>query len=296
MSDIKLFRYSPKVSELKPEGVLLEKELQTVIEKNMQEFFGVTFLESEYAIDGGRMDSIGIDENNCPVIFEYKRGMNESVINQGLFYLDWLLDHRDSFELLVLKKLNSDVASKIDWSMPRVICIAGDFTKYDCGAIKRINGNVSLIRYKKYNDELLMFELINSNTVKPLVEVNTNKPTIKPTDKTFEEQYENASAKMREMYDELKEYTLSLGNDVTENILKLYTAFKKIKNFVTMEIYPAKILVNFKLNPANYNLTDSLRDISEIGHWGCGPLQYILKSEKDVEFVKELIQKAYEDN
>jgi hypothetical protein len=25
------------------------------------------------------------------------------VINQGLFYLDWLLDHRGEFELLIMK-------------------------------------------------------------------------------------------------------------------------------------------------------------------------------------------------
>jgi hypothetical protein len=34
------------------------------------------------------------DENGSPVIFEYKRSVNENVINQGLFYLNWLLDHR----------------------------------------------------------------------------------------------------------------------------------------------------------------------------------------------------------
>lgn len=50
----------------------------------MNIFFGVTFLASEYrTTDGGRMDSIGIDidENHCPVIFEYKRSVKENVIN-----------------------------------------------------------------------------------------------------------------------------------------------------------------------------------------------------------------------
>lgn len=51
------------------------------------------------------MDSLGIDENNYPVIFEYKRASNENVINQGLFYWDWLLDHKAYFELLVMKIL-----------------------------------------------------------------------------------------------------------------------------------------------------------------------------------------------
>lgn len=294
MSDIKLFRYSPKVSELKAEGVLLEKELQTVIEKNMQDFFGVTFLESEYVIDGGRMDSIGVDENFCPVIFEYKRSMNENVINQGLFYLDWLLEHKDSFELLVLKKLGIKTAEQIDWSMPRVICIAGDFNKFDEKAIKQINRNVSLIRYKKYNNEFLLFELLNSNTVKPLKEETSS--NTKSTDKTFVEQYEKAPSKMREIFDELKAYALSLGDDVSENTVKLYTAFKKIKNFATMEIYQAKVLVNFRLNPDDYKLTDTLRDVRTIGHWGCGDLQLILRSNAEIELAKELMQKAYEEN
>ena len=294
MADIKLFRYKQEVKELTASSVLLEKELQNVIEKNMPEFFGVTFLASEYMIDGGRMDSIGIDENNCPVIFEYKRSMNENVINQGLFYLDWLLEHKDSFELLVLKKLGTKVADSIDWAMPRVICIAGDFNKYDCGAIKRVKGNVSLIRYRKYNEEILMFELLNTNTVKNID--FDYKKTNKVVDKTFNEQYEKAPAKMKAIFDELKSYTMGLGDDVSENTLKLYTAFKKIKNFVTMEIYASKVIVNFKLNPDDYELTDSLRDVREIGHWGCGDLQMILKSEKEIAQTKELIQKAYEKN
>ena len=75
------------------------------------------------------MDSIGIDENNCPVIFEYKRSVNENVINQGLFYLDWLLDHKADFKLLVMDILGQEKADEIDWSMPCVICIANDFKK-----------------------------------------------------------------------------------------------------------------------------------------------------------------------
>jgi RecB family endonuclease NucS len=42
----------------------------------------------------GRIDSLGLDENGSPVIFEYKRTSNEDVINQGLFYLDWLMNHK----------------------------------------------------------------------------------------------------------------------------------------------------------------------------------------------------------
>ncbi len=295
MAELKLFKLGNEIKELKSSSATIEKELQNIIEKNMYEFFGVRFLQSEYRIDNGRMDSIGIDENNCPVIFEYKCHSNENVINQGLFYLNWLLEHKANFKLLVIEKLGIKEAEQIDWSMPRVICIAGDFNKYDEEAIKQINRNVSLIRYKKYDNDLLLFELLNANTVAPL-ETENEKTNKKQLEKTFKEQYENAPTKFKTIFDELKDFALSLGDDVSENTLKLYMAFKKIKNFATMEIYQSNIRINFRLNPDKYYLTNSLRDVRSIGHWGCGDLQLIIKSESEIELAKSLLQKAYDEN
>ena len=54
MADIKLFNINGKVKKYQSGNVTLEKELQTVIENNMETFFGVTFLASEYkTTDGG---------------------------------------------------------------------------------------------------------------------------------------------------------------------------------------------------------------------------------------------------
>lgn len=296
MAELKLFRLNGHVEELKSKSATIEKELQNIIEKNMQEFFGVRFLASEYRIDNGRMDSIGIDENNCPVIFEYKRTTNENVINQGLFYLNWLLEHKANFKLMVLETYDKKTAENIDWSMPRVICIASDFNKYDEEAIKQINRNVSLIRYKQYNSDLLLFELLNTNTVAPIESQTNERKPQSANEKTFIEQYNNAPIKFKSIYDELCEYALSLGDDVSQSTLKLYSAFKKIKNFCTMEVYQGKVLINFRLNPDNYKLTDTLRDVRNIGHWGCGDLQLILRDRSDIEKAKELILKAYENN
>ena len=74
------------------------------------------FLASEYTITEGRIDTLGLDENNCPVIIEYKRHSNENIINQGLFYLDWLMDHQADFKLLVMEKIGKAAADTIDWS------------------------------------------------------------------------------------------------------------------------------------------------------------------------------------
>ena len=109
MADIKLFRISPsKVQELQGKSATVEKSLQSQIESHMDEFLGIRFLASEYTTGrthSGRIDTLGIDENGSPVVVEYKRTLNENVITQGLFYLDWLMDHKAEFVLLVVKQL-----------------------------------------------------------------------------------------------------------------------------------------------------------------------------------------------
>lgn len=237
MGDINLFSINGKVSQLSPSSFQLERELQILIEKNMSAFFGVTFLQSEFSIPNGRIDSLGIDENNCPVIFEYKRSQNENVINQGLFYLDWLMDHKAEFKLLTIEKLGVEIANKIDWSIPCVICIASDFTKFDEHAVNQMQKNIKLIKYKKFRNELILFEQINSPSAKPVAEGNEGEIAAKKTaDKTFAEQLKGTSNEIREIYYSIRDFILSLGDDVSENQLKLYTAFKKIKNIVCVEI------------------------------------------------------------
>ena len=122
MSDIKLFQIGTSgVQELPGQSVAVEKSLQVLIEQNLEEFLGVRLLASEYSTGkthGGRIDTLGVDENGCPVIIEYKRALNENVINQGLFYLDWLLDHKAEFILLVMKRLGQPAADKVEWARP----------------------------------------------------------------------------------------------------------------------------------------------------------------------------------
>ena len=135
-----------KAMKISRKEIKLEKELQCLIENNLTELFGITFLSSEYSTGekhGGRMDTLGIDENNSPVILEYKRNQNQNIINQALYYLDWLIDHKGDFEILVRDKLEEKI--EVDWSAPRVLCIAEEFNKYDTYAVERMKRPIELI-------------------------------------------------------------------------------------------------------------------------------------------------------
>lgn len=102
---------------------------------------------------------------------------------------------------------------------------------------------------------------------------------------------------MRNLYETIRNYILSLGDDISENQLKLYVAFKKIKNIVCAEIYQSKILLHLRLNPDQVELQQGFtRDMRNIGHFGTGDLQIIIKSEGDFEKAKEYINNAYNEN
>ena len=298
MTDIKLFKISSGVSELAAKSVALERDLQSLIEQNMLCFFGVTFLKSEYVIANGRIDSLGLDENSCPVIFEYKRSINENVINQGLFYLDWLLDHKADFKLLVMDKLGKDKADLIDWSIPCVICIASDFTKFDEHAVNLMQRNIKLVKYKKFGEDLIIFEYLNAPSVKPLPDGHAVTKILKgSTDKTFREQYTESPVELQNIYESIKDYILSLGDDITENELKLYIAFKKVKNVICAEIYKSKILLHLRIDPNSVELKkDFVVDVSKIGHFGTGDLRIIIKDYSDFDNSKSFIERAYNEN
>jgi predicted transport protein len=305
MSDIKLFRIAgATVSELKGQSSDLEKPLQTMIEQNLQTLLGIRFLATEYSTGkthAGRIDTLGIDENACPVIIEYKRSMSENVINQGLFYLDWLMDHRAEFHLLVLKQLGPEAAEAIDWTGPRLICIASDFTKYDDHAVQQINRNIQLIRYRKFGTELLLLELAGGASVEqiggkvPGSKASAPKATKTWSDMTVTEGLTVVHSSVRDLFDSLEVYLLSLGDDVQRKDTKLYIAFKRLKNFVTVEVHKEKLLIHAHVDPTTVDLVPGFtRDTSNIGHWGTGDLEIAVRSMDELDRAKPLLDRAYE--
>ncbi|QQE80431.1 DUF5655 domain-containing protein [Alicyclobacillus sp. SO9] len=303
MSDIKLFRTNGSVEELSGTSVALEKSLQTLFEQNLESLLGVRFLASEHttgAVHGGRIDTLGIDENNCPVILEYKRATNENVINQGLYYLDWLLDHRADFQLLVQKALGTTVAEEIDWSSPRLICIAGDYTKFDQHAVQQINRHIELFRYKRYGDELLLLELVNvPNDSKSVAVPDEKMPSdAKPSGyKTFETYLNQADTGMQDLYQGFRDYMLALGDDIHTNRLNLYEAYKRIKNVASIVIQPQKkdfLVYIYDPGTVDYSALSNVKNVGKSGHWGTGDLEIRLSSIEDLKQVEPLLLQAYE--
>lgn len=310
MPDLKLFRLSPTgPAELTARAAQVEKSLQVLFEANLEGLLGVRFLASEYStgkVHGGRIDTLGLDENGCPVIIEYKRALNENVINQGLFYLDWLLDHRKEFQWLVMENLGADAAKAVDWSAPRLLCIAGDFTRYDEHAVKQINRSIELIRYRHYGDDLLLLELVNATQATPSTAPGTRPPEpaappASPAEaaavKGIAYRIARLSPPAADLYEAARAHLLALGDDVQVKELMHYIAFKRLRNFCCLEAFPrdGTIVLYLKLNPDSVALEPGFtRDMRAIGHYGTGDVEVTLSSLDDLRKAEPLIQRAYD--
>lgn len=276
----------------------------------METLLGVRFLQSEFVVTKpkGRIDSLGLDENGFPVIVEYKRHLDQNVITQGLFYLDWLLDHRAEFQLLVTKVLGAKMAETIAWGGTRLMCIAGDFGRYDEHAVQQIDRNIELIRYRRFDGDLLLLEAVNgtSSSKSGSGSGSGNGSPTSPAEaetapkavyKTIDDTLAALKGELEELYAELRDYLLELGDDVEEKTLKYYVAFKRLKNFACVEVYPSKgrLSLYLKIDPGSVKLEDGFtRDVSQIGHLGTGDLEVSLFSTQDLEKVKPLIQESYD--
>lgn len=245
------------------------------------------------------------------MIVEYKRYSNENVINQGLFYLDWLLDHKADFRLLVMDKLGKEAADKIEWSGTRLLCIAADFTRYDEHAVAQINRNIELIRYKLFGDDLLLLELVNgasaatTQSAADIEEPVSEKPGKTPAAstlamKTHANQIATASLELLALFEQTRSFILAQGDDIIEKPLKLYVAFRRLKNFICMSLiskHDPHIFMTLKLDPSTVELEQGFsRDVTNIGHWGTGDLELCLCGPADIEKAKSLIERAYQEN
>ena len=258
----------------------------------------IRLLESEYSTGpkhGGRIDTLGIDENASPVIIEYKRATNENVINQGLFYLDWLLDHRAEFRLLVMDKLGEDVSGEIDWTAPRLLCIAGGFTRYDEHAVQQMNRNIGLIRYRRFGETLLMLELVTEISAESAPSIAGTTDSSASNQKTISDTLAALDGSLQDLYQALRTHLMALGDDVQEKTLKFYVAFKRLRNFARVKVHPSKAAVSVYLNvnPDTIALKkDFSRDYRKVDR--AGDLEVTIRNWEDLERAKPLLQMSYE--
>ncbi len=282
-----------------------EKELQFLVEANLEKLFNLKFVATEFSVDDFRLDTVAYDEETKSfVIIEYKKGKRFSVIDQGYAYLNSLLAHKGEFVLNYNEQYPDQLkrTSEIEWSQTRVIFVANDYTNYQYGAVNNPDLPIDLVMVKKYKNGLIDVETLNktnskqSKANKQNNQREANKKGLSKEIKIYteEEHLEKGSLEVQELYEELKEIILSWDSNIRIKPVKLYNSFKMKRNIVDIEIQKKalKIWINLKYGELNdpENIT---RNVSETGHWGNGDHEIIMKDNQDIEYIASLIKESW---
>ena len=283
----------------------LERNLQELFEANLEEILSIIFLAHEYSTSfGGRIDTLGIDKNGSPCILEYKKNQNDNVINQGLSYLRWLLDHKADFEILCQDK-KADI--EIDWDSPRVICIAESYNKFDLDTADILPINIELLRYRIYDENILYIEPENYQKVRIstsgiVKKSKQGKGKQERLQKTYavEDHLADINKETLVLFQNLREKILSLDQNIAEQAKSKYIAYKTSTNFadVVVKQYGLKIFLNVKSGQLNdpQSLARDLAKPKPIGHWGNGDYEVKLEKESELDTVFALIKQSYDLN
>jgi predicted transport protein len=283
--------YNNKIKQLKTSNFRNEKEMQVLVENNLEEIFGIKFIASEFSTGEkhrGRIDTLGLDENNSPVIIEYKWGENNNVINQGLFYLDWLVDHKGDFQVAVERKLGKKI--KIDWSQPRLILIAQSFNKYDRYAINRMSENIELWTYSFYENGIFEVNIEGSSQADNKMGKRITKVEYAKYDLNYH--LNKTSKELKQKFNEIREKILELPNVQEKPEQKSGITYRTTKSFCRFEF--RKNSINLLLREPKYNDPKNLvKDIISF-EWGYKGLVKIDKVS-DTDYLFNLIKQSYEE-
>lgn len=276
-----------------------EKELQTLVENNLEVIFNCKLVATEFStgeIHAGRIDSLALSEENNPVIIEYKVVESSQLINQSLYYLSWIKDHKGDFQIAVNKSIGN---REIDWSFIRVLCIAPGYKKYDLHAVKMMGADIELWEYRYFENGVLDLNEIHSNNKTNVKNISENsQDMIVSKDNSDEYSVDEHLRKIREekkhLFYALQEFISSISEDISEVPKKHYIAYKITQNFACVEIHKNEVLIFIKYDPSKIEIMPTnFKDVRNIGHFGTGDLEIRIRTIEDLDNAKEYILGAF---
>lgn len=290
------------LSVLNEKPFKLEKDIQQIIEKNLEQVFGYKFIKSEFIIKSNRIDTLAFDAgNNSFVIIEYKRDRNYSVVDQGVSYLNLMLEYKADFiveynesQKKGLKRLD------VDWSQSKIIFISPSFTDFQRQSSNFKDLPIELWEIKRFENEIIVINPIKKSQSAPSIkqmqtkeESIINKVTREIKIYSEEDHLNGKSEEIKELYGNFKAGILNLSSDIEINAKKLYVAFKKNKNIADIHIQQKGLKIWINLYRGELDDPKKLaKDVSNVGHWGNGDYEILVTDTQNLEYIMSLIKQA----
>ena len=100
---------------------------------------------------------------------------------------------------------------------------------------------------------------------------------------------------MRLVFETFRKAVLALDSCISEEVLKLYVAYKAETNFV--DVVPQKSRLRLSLNLKYHELHDprgTAKDVTNLGRWGNGDAEVQLNTLEELPYVMGLVRQAFE--
>ncbi|MCC8133830.1 MAG: hypothetical protein LIP04_09870, partial [Tannerellaceae bacterium] len=128
---------------------------------------GYLFIKSEFTIKNNRIDTLAFDEDNRSfVIIEYKRDRNYSVVDQGVSYLNLMLEYKADFIIEYNESQKKSLKrSDVDWSQSKVIFVAPSFTDFQRQSSNFKDLPIELWEIKQFENDIIVINPIKNRNL-----------------------------------------------------------------------------------------------------------------------------------
>ncbi|XKM13245.1 DUF5655 domain-containing protein [Orbaceae bacterium ac157xtp] len=292
-----------QLTQLKEKPFKLEKEIQTLFEANLEMIGNITFVKSEFRIKDYRIDTLAYDtEAKAFVIIEYKRDRNFSVVDQGVTYLNLMLDYQADFIVEYNESCHANLKrNEVDWSQSRIIFVSPSFTAYQKQSTNFKDLAIELWEIKRFDHDLVLINPIKRSKSAPSikqVQPTKNSALDKVTKElvVYDEDYHlnDKSDDVKELYESFKNAILALSPELEISPKKHYLPFKLGKNNIVsiqLQNKNLKIWINAKKGTLDdpKNLT---KDVSNLGHHSTGDYELTVHDTQNLEYIMSLVKQV----
>lgn len=288
----------------------LERDIQSVIEKNTQELFNLQFVKSEFTVNNYRIDSLCFNEElKSFVIIEYKKNQSYSVIDQGFTYLSTMLNNKSDFVLEYNESTGKHLKrDQIDWSQSKVIFISPSFSQYQRDSVNFKDVPFELWEVKKFKNEMIGLTQLVTTSNQSVKGLAKSKDSVLKEIKVGEENVvvEKTNNQIKELYEELKD-AMSSWNDINfktnekynyisvmrKNKVKIYLNLQK--NQIKIEIL-SKIDYSGKVNEVTKKFTlDDPKNLFQLfSNKYKEVYTYSMKDTKDIDYVLLMMKQKFD--
>jgi len=301
-----LFKVDQKILKaIKEVKFDLERNIQKLVENNLEQIFNLKFVSSEFQLQGLRIDTLAFDEENKSfVIIEYKRDKSQSVIDQGFSYLALMVNNKAEFILQYNESMQDNLKrNDVDWEQSKVIFVSNHFTTYQRKAIEFKDLPIELWEVRKFENNLVLFNEIKPAEAKESIKTVSKNKTIQSVSRevkkySVDDHFGEDWNMSWEIYQKLRDRILEIDDRIVESPRKPYIGFK-IGNSNVCGIVPYKsknVLWLGRTQPKDLKDPDKkvVYRKKSYDHYNQHISDFNLTDESDVDYAIFLARQVYE--